>query len=285
MDPSAAPLRISGWPTCITPGPPRGAQPPPANANGDSMSIPKNFTPHAGLLADRVVLVTGASSGLGRALAVECARAGATVILCGRNAAKLGPVYDEIESIGAPQPAIATLDLATATATHYDALAGTIGAEFGKLDGLVHSAGVLGDRTPLEQYDVPTWCRVLHVNLTAPFILTQVLLPSLRKSGDASVIFVSSGVVTNPRPFWGAYAVAKSGLESVRSMLSQELDGEPNIRVNSVNPGRMRTAMRAAAYPAEDPNTLPAPESVTGTFLYLLSPKSRGIDGQYIEAQ
>ncbi|MEA3133057.1 MAG: hypothetical protein QOG17_903 [Gammaproteobacteria bacterium] len=249
------------------------------------MSIPKNFTPHAGLLAERVILVTGATSGLGRALAIECARAGAAVILSGRNQRKLERVYDEIESLGAPQPAIATLDFATATAVDYDALAQTIGTEFGKLDGLVHSAGLLGDRTPLEQYDVPTWCKVLHVNLTAPFILTQVLLPSMRKSPDASVVFVSSGVVRNSRPFWGAYAVAKTGLESVRSMLSQELEGEPNIRVNSVNPGRMRTPMRAAAYPAEDPNTLPTPASVTGPFLYLLSALGRGTDGEYLEAQ
>jgi NAD(P)-dependent dehydrogenase (short-subunit alcohol dehydrogenase family) len=247
--------------------------------------IPKQFTPDADLLAGRVILITGASGGLGRALAVECARAGASVILSGRNGAKLERVYDEIETMGAPQPAIAMLDLAVATAVDYDNLAKTIDAEFGKLDGVVHAAGLLGDRTPLEQYDVPTWCKVLHVNLTAPFILTQVLLPTLRKSADASVIFVSSGVVKNQRPFWGAYAVAKSGLESVRSMFSQELDGEPNIRVNSVNPGRMRTAMRAAAYPAEDPNTVPTPASLSGTFLYLLSARSRGIDGQYIEAQ
>ena len=247
--------------------------------------IPKQFTPDPGLLAGRVILITGASSGLGRALAVECARAGATVILSGRNGAKLERVYDEIETMGAPQPAIAMLDLAAATAVDYDNLAKTIDAEFGKLDGVVHAAALLGDRTPLEQYDVPTWCKVLHVNLTAPFILTQVLLPTLRKSADASVIFVSSGVVKNQRPFWGAYAVAKSGLESVRSMLSQELDGEPNIRVNSVNPGRMRTAMRAAAYPAEDPNTVPTPASVSGAFLYLLSERSRGIDGEYVEAQ
>jgi NAD(P)-dependent dehydrogenase (short-subunit alcohol dehydrogenase family) len=249
------------------------------------MSIPKNFTPPAGLLAERVILVTGATGGLGRALAIECARAGAAVILSGRNQRKLERVYDEIESLGAPQPAIANLDFATATAVDYDALAQTIGTEFGKLDGLVHSAGLLGDRTPLEQYDVPTWCKVLHVNLTAPFILTQVLLPSMRKSPDASVVFVSSGVVRNSRPFWGAYAVAKTGLESVRSMLSQELEGEPNIRVNSVNPGRMRTPMRAAAYPAEDPNTLPTPASVTGPFLYLLSALGRGTDGEYLEAQ
>jgi NAD(P)-dependent dehydrogenase (short-subunit alcohol dehydrogenase family) len=247
--------------------------------------IPKQFTPDNDLLTGRVVLITGASSGLGAALAVECARAGASVILSGRNGSKLERVYDEIETMGAPQPAIAMLDLATATAVDYDSVARSIDSEFGKLDGVVHAAGLLGDRTPLEQYDVPTWCKVLHVNLTAPFILTQVLLPHLRKSADASVIFVSSGVVKNQRPFWGAYAVAKSGLESVRSMLSQELEGEPNIRVNSVNPGRMRTAMRAAAYPAEDPNTVPTPASLSGTFLYLLSARSRGIDGQYIEAQ
>src|SRR6202051_4955941 len=247
--------------------------------------IPTDFLADDALLRGRTILITGAGSGLGRALAIECARADATVILSGRNSAKLTQVYDEIEALGAPQPAIAVLDLALATAVEYDSLARTIGTEFGKLDGLVHAAGLLGDRSPLEQYDVPTWCKVLHVNLTAPFILTQVLLPDLRKSADASIIFVSSGVVKNQRPFWGAYAVAKSGLESVRSMLSQELDGVANIRVNSVNPGRMRTAMRAAAYPAEDPNTVPTPASVSGPFLYLLSPLSRGIDGQYIEAQ
>ncbi|MHB8720613.1 MAG: YciK family oxidoreductase [Steroidobacteraceae bacterium] len=247
--------------------------------------IPKPFTPAADLLAGRVILITGAGSGLGRALAIECARVGASVILSGRNLARLERVYDEIESLGKPRPALAALDLAAATAVDYDNLAATIGDEFGRLDGLVHAAALLGDRTPLEQYDVPTWCRVLHVNLTAPFILTQVLLPQLRSSADASVIFVSSGVVKNQRPFWGAYAVAKSGLESVRSMWSQELEGEPNIRMNSVNPGRMRTAMRAAAYPGEDPNGVPGPESVCGTFLHLLSAASRGIDGQYFEAQ
>jgi NAD(P)-dependent dehydrogenase (short-subunit alcohol dehydrogenase family) len=235
------------------------------------------------LLTGRIILVTGATSGLGRALALACARAGASVILSGRNDAKLERIYDEIEELGAPQAAIAALDLATATARDYDGLAATIGSEFGKLDGLVHAAALLGDRAPLEQYDVPTWCKVLHVNLTAPFILTQVLLPHLRKTDDASVIFVSSGVVRNPRPFWGAYAVAKFGLEAVRSMFSQELEGIANVRVNSVNPGRMRTPLRAAAYPAEDPNTVPSADSVTGTFLYLLSADSRGVHGEYFD--
>jgi NAD(P)-dependent dehydrogenase (short-subunit alcohol dehydrogenase family) len=247
--------------------------------------IPKQFTPDLGLLKGRAILITGAGSGLGRALAIECARAGASVILSGRNSAKLDRLYDDIVAMGAPTPAIATLDLAVATAVEYDALSRVIDSEFGKLDGLVHAAALLGDRTPLEQYDVPTWCKVLHVNLTAPFILTQVLLPQLRKSADASVIFVSSGVVKQSRPFWGAYAVAKTGLESVRSLFSEELSGQSSIRVNSLNPGRMRTAMRAAAYPAEDPNTVPTPQSVSGPFLYLLSALGRGIDGQFIDAQ
>jgi len=250
-----------------------------------SEAIPLDFRAPPGLLAGRSILITGASGGLGRALALDCARAGASVILSGRNLAKLERLYDEIEALGAPRPAIAVLDLATATAVEYDRLAGTVAQEFGKLDGLVHGAALLGDRTPLEQYDVPTWCRVLHVNLTAPFILTQVLLPSLRRSPDASVIFVSSSVARQQRAYWGAYAVSKTGLESVRSMLSLELELEPNLRINSVNPGRMRTAMRAAAYPAEDPNTLPPPAALTGPFLYLLSERARDIDGAYVEAQ
>jgi NAD(P)-dependent dehydrogenase (short-subunit alcohol dehydrogenase family) len=207
------------------------------------------------------------------------------VILSGRSSAKVERVYDEIESIGAPQPAMALLDLEKATAVEYDGLAATVGAEFGRLDGLVHCAALLGDRMPLEQYDVPTWCRVLHVNLTAPFILTQVMLPSLRKSPDAAIIFVSSGVVRSPRPFWGAYAVAKTGLESVRSMWSQELEVVANIRFNSINPGRMRTGMRAAAYPGEDPNTVPPAASVTAPFLYALSALGRQVDGEYLDAQ
>jgi len=236
-------------------------------------------------LSGRTILITGASGGFGRALAIVCGRAGASVVLAGRDGAKLDRLYDEIVALGAPQPAIVQLDLASATAQDYDRLSDTIDREFGKLDGLVHAAALLGDRTPLEQYDVPTWCRVLHVNLTAPFILTQVLLPNLRKSPDASVIFVSSGVARKPRAYWGAYAVSKAGLEALREMLNQELEGQETLRVNSVNPGRMRTAMRAAAYPAEDPNSLPAPAAVTGLFLYLLSAEGRGIDGRYFDAQ
>jgi NAD(P)-dependent dehydrogenase (short-subunit alcohol dehydrogenase family) len=248
-------------------------------------SIPPSFSVRPDLLAGRVILITGATGGLGRALSLACARAGATVILCGRNAGKLERLYDEIAASGAPQPALAIMDLATAAAADYDNLARVIGAEFGHLDGLVHAAALLGDRTPLEQYDVPTWCKVLHVNLTAPMILTQVLLPNLRLSAGASVIFVSSGIVHRARPFWGAYAVTKTALEAVRGLFSQELENLSSLRLNSVNPGRMRTAMRAAAYPGEDPNTVPGAERVTDVFLYLLSAASAEVRDRYFEAQ
>jgi NAD(P)-dependent dehydrogenase (short-subunit alcohol dehydrogenase family) len=247
------------------------------------LRVPPEFAPTPESLAGRRILITGATGGLGRALCLACARAGATVILCGRHAGKLERLYDEITAAGAPQPAMAVLDLATATAAEYDALARVVATEFGSLDGVVHAAALLGDRTPLEQYDVPTWCKVLHVNLTAPVILTQVLLPQLRASDGASVVFVSSGVVTNLRPFWGAYAVSKSALETARGLFSQELERLANVRFNSLNPGRMRTPMRAAAYPGENPNMLPEPASVTGAFVYLLSAASAGVRDSYFE--
>jgi len=237
------------------------------------------------LLRDKVILITGAGGGLGRALALACARCGAQVILSGRQKLKLDRIYDAIVARGGPTPALAPLDLATATAAQYDELATVIEREFGRLDGLVHAAALLGDRTPLEQYDVPTWCKVLHVDLTAPFILTQVLMPVMRKADTASVIFVSSSVARRPKAYWGAYAVAKAGLESLSAMLALEVESQGKLRINSVNPGSMRTAMRAAAYPAENPQQVTDPASVTGTFLYLLGPDGRAVNGQHFEAQ
>ena len=245
------------------------------------MKLPP-FTLAADAVRGRTILVTGATGGLGRALSLALARHGATVILSGRNARRLDAVYDEIERLGGPQPALAPLDLATATAQDYDALAEVIGREFPALDGLVHAAALLGERTPLEQYDVPTWCRVLHVNLTAPLILTQVLLPQLRRSAAASVLFVSSGVVHDPGPYWGAYAASKAGLEAVRTMFAKELATVSTVRCNSVSPGPLRTPMRAAAYPAEDPNTLRTAEAVCDAFVYLLGAGSHGINGQFL---
>ena len=153
------------------------------------------------------------------------------------------------------------------------------------LDGLVHNAGILGSRSPIQHHDVAEWQRVLHVNLTAPFILCRCLLPLLLQSGDASVIFTSSGVGRTGKAYWGAYAVSKFGIEGLNQVLAEEMGGKPSIRVNAVNPGPTRTAMRAAAYPAEDPLQLKTPEEILGVYLYLLGGESRGVSGRSFDAQ
>jgi NAD(P)-dependent dehydrogenase (short-subunit alcohol dehydrogenase family) len=243
------------------------------------------YTAAAGLLRDRVILITGAGSGIGRALARATAGLGATVILHGRSVRKLEAVYDEIRSAGHPEPAIFPLDLARARGEDYDRLSGAIEEQWGRLDGLVQNAGILGSRTPIEHHDVAEWQRVLHVNLTAPFILCRCLLPLMFKSEDASVIFTSSGVGRRGKAYWGAYAVSKFGIEGLNQVLADELENKPGIRVNAVNPGPTRTAMRAAAYPAEDPMRLKTPEDILGVYLYLLGPESRGTSGASFDAQ
>jgi NAD(P)-dependent dehydrogenase (short-subunit alcohol dehydrogenase family) len=246
---------------------------------------PKNYLPPADLLHDRVVLVTGASDGIGRALATACAGLGARVVLSGRKQRKLEATYDAIVASGAPRPLIAQLDFEKADGHAYEALAQAIGNEFGRLDGLAHMAAQLGDRSPIEHCDVGTWMRVMHVNLNAPFMLTKVLMPWLRASQDASVVFASSGVSVRGRPYWGGYGVSKFALEGLMQALASETDTTTHIRFNSVNPGRARTAMRALAYPGEDRASVPAPETLLAPFLYLLGPASKGITGLRFESQ
>jgi NAD(P)-dependent dehydrogenase (short-subunit alcohol dehydrogenase family) len=236
-------------------------------------------------LAGRVIAVTGPSRGIGRAVALDCARHGAQVILIGRSERRLKAVQEEIEAECPGRSTIAVLDLERALAADYDRLADAVLGRFGRLDGLVHNAAILGTLTPIEHYDVPTWCRVLHVNLTAAFALTQVLIPALKASPDASVLFTSSGVGRRGKAYWGAYAVSKFGIEGLAQVLASELSDITAIRVNVINPGRARTEMRRQAYPAEDPGTLPDPKSLTGPYLALLGPAGRGVSGQSFEAQ
>lgn len=245
----------------------------------------QNYVTRPDELAGRVIAITGASSGIGRAVALACAGHGANVILIGRNARKLEAVHTEIESAGGPEPIIALLDLEKALAKDYDQLAAAVLERYGHLDGLLHNAGLLGTLSPIEHYDVPTWCRVMHVNVTAAFALTQVLLPALKKSSDASIVFTSSGVGRRGRAYWGAYAVSKFALEGLSQILSAELEGITAIRVNTLNPGKARTMMRRAAYPAEDINTLPLPETLTAPYIALLGPASRGVTGQAFDGQ
>jgi NAD(P)-dependent dehydrogenase (short-subunit alcohol dehydrogenase family) len=246
---------------------------------------PRAYSYPQDLLKERVILVTGASDGIGRALAIHTASLGARVILHGRNTAKLEKVYDTIEALDdAPQPSIAVMDLATADGDAYTSLADSLADEFGRLDGLVHNAGVLGDKFTVEQYDAGLWQQVMHVNVTAAFALTQVCLPLLRASEDASLIFTSSGVGRRGRAFWGAYSVSKFATEGLMQVLADEHKHE-HIRVNCVNPGPTRTRMRQAAYPGEDPETLKRPEEILATYVYLLGSDSRGVTGESLDAQ
>lgn len=244
-----------------------------------------NYSHPDNLLEGRIILVTGASDGIGKALSIRCAELGAKVILHGRNQKKLEAVYDEIEAIeGALSPSIAVLDLLTADGDAYTSLVESIDSEFGRLDGLVHNASILGKRQAIEQYDPAEWQQVLHVNLTAPFVLTQLLFPLLRESEDPSVIFTSSGVGRVGKAYWGAYSVSKFGTESLSQMLAAENPQTP-LRFNCINPGGTRTGMRLAAYPAENRDLLKGPEEILATYLYLLGPDSKGVSGESLDCQ
>lgn len=238
------------------------------------------------LLKDRIILVTGAGDGIGKAAALTFARYGATVLLLGRTVAKLEAVYDMIENEGGQKPAIIPLNLEGATEKDFDQVATAIEDAFGRLDGILHNAAVLGSLTPMEQYEVPVWNKLMQVNVTAPFMLTRALLPLLRQSESASVVFTSSSVGRKGRAYWGAYAVSKFAVEGLMQVLAEELkDDEHNIRVNTINPGATRTTMRAMAYPAENPIHNPTPEDIMPLYLYLMGSDSENITGQALNAQ
>jgi len=248
-------------------------------------SLARSYVPHRDLLAGRKVLVTGAGAGIGAELCVAAAACGATVILLGKTISHLERTYDRIVALDRCRPAIYPMDLLGATPQDHAQLAATLANEYGALDGLVHNAGILGDRTPIEHYDPVVWQKVLQVNLTAPFLLTQACLPLLKKSADASVIFASSGVGRRGRAYWGAYSVSKFGVESLSQTLADECEVNTGIRSNCVNPGATRTAMRKVAYPGEDPAALPHPAEILGPYLFLLGPDSQGVSGQSIDCQ
>lgn len=237
------------------------------------------------LLQGRVILITGAGDGIGRACALSCAAHGASVVLLGRTLSKLEAVYDEIEAAGHPKPAICPLDLKTAEEAEYNALADQLFDTFGKLDGLVHNAAQLGPRTLMDSVRTDDWMHLMQVNVNAPFALTKAMMPLLRAAPDASIIFLSSTVGRKGRAYWGPYAVSKFAVEGLMQVLADEQDGTSEIRVNSVNPGATRTAMRRAAYPAEEPEKNPQPADIMPVFLYLLGPDSKKINGQALDAR
>ena len=249
------------------------------------MFDPRTYQPAPDVLKDRVILITGASDGIGKAVALAAAAHGARVVLHGRNVRKLESVYDTIVAASQPRPSILPLDLEKAGAEEYERVVTAIEQEFGRLDGLLHNASMLGERAPIEHHDVAKWMRTMHVNVNVPFILTRACLPLLRKSADPVILFTSSGVVPRPRPFWGAYLVSKWASDGLMHMLAEELENQPAMRVNSINPGAVKTNMRLQAYPAEDRSQLREAHTIVAPYLYLLGPDSRGVQGQTIDCQ
>jgi NAD(P)-dependent dehydrogenase (short-subunit alcohol dehydrogenase family) len=237
------------------------------------------------LLKDKVILVTGAGDGIGRAAAISYATHGATIILLGRNVEKLDAVYDQIEALGAPKPAVLPFNLETAGEQSYIELTDILDAEFGILDGLLHNASILGMRTPIENYDPVTWEQVMKVNSFAPFLLTQTLLPLMHRSQSASIVFTSSSVGKIGRAYWGAYSVSKFATQGIMEILAEELENTSTIRSNCINPGATRTTMRAAAYPGEQPANNPKPEHIMPVYLYLMGEDSHAVNGQTFNAQ
>ncbi|MGB7392309.1 YciK family oxidoreductase [Marinomonas sp.] len=237
------------------------------------------------LLKDKIILVTGAGDGIGKTAALTYAQHGATVILLGRTTKKLEAVYDTIEAKGYPQAAIVPLNLDGASEHDFIELAATLKNEFGHLDGILHNASLLGERTPLETYDAEVFDQVMKVNVLSQFMLNQALMPLLKAAPNASIVFTTSSVGRKARAYWGAYSVSKCATEGMMQLLADELESTSNIRCNAINPGATRTTMRAAAYPAEDPETLPSPEEIMPVYLYLMGADSEGINGKSLDAQ
>ena len=236
-------------------------------------------------LNDRIIMVTGAGSGIGKTAAVTYAAAGATVILAGRTVEKLELVYDQIIKAGGKEPLIYPVDFEGATEDDFNELANQIDQQFGRLDGLLLNAGILGQRTPLSKYRQDVWDKVLKVNVSSQHLLTKALMPILEASENASVIFTTSGVGRVGRAFWGAYAASKFAIEGMVQIWAAENEGLNSVRINCINPGATSTQMRATAFPAENPKSIASPADIMPAYLYLMGPDSKGINGQSIDAQ
>lgn len=243
------------------------------------------FVAPADCLRGKNILVTGAGDGIGKVAALTYAKYGATVLLLGKTVSKLEEVYDAIEAAGGAEPALLPLNLESASDTEMVQLAHLIEKEVGYLDGVLHNAGILGVLTPLEMYDPTLFEKVMRVNFTATFLLTQALLPLLRAAPTASIVFTGSGVGSRPRAFWGAYALSKYALEGMCDIFTQETHTTTQLRFNVINPGATRTQMRASAYPSEDPKTLLAPDDLMAAYVALMADRSRDVKGQVIDLQ
>lgn len=243
-----------------------------------------NYSTSLNALDNKTILITGAGDGIGKSAALAFSKHGATVILLGRTVKKLESVYDQIVDAGYPEPAIVPLDMKGATQTHYQAMANTIVDQFGKLDGVLHNAGILGHLEPFKQITEDMFNEVMQVNLNSQFLMTQALLAALELAPKASVVFTTSSVGSQGRAFWGTYCISKFATEGMMQLLAAEYQNS-SFRFNCINPGGTRTGMRAKAFPAEDPKTLKTADDIMPLYLYLMSDDSQHESGRTFAAQ
>lgn len=241
------------------------------------------YTAPSELLQDKVILITGAGSGIGAAVAKAYATHGASVILLDKNIPALELVYDEIVASGAPSPAIYPLDLQGASIPDYDELAQNIHDNFARLDGLVHCAASLGQIAPVQHQDPKVWLETVHINLTAPYLLTRACLALMQKYDQASIIFTTDN--HKDSAYWAGYGISKAAIESFSKQLADELECDGRVRVNTLDPGKVQTKLHARAYPAIDPTSLASPEDIVPSYLYLMGKDSLDINGEIILAQ
>lgn len=249
------------------------------------MQVATTYKAPDDLLKNKTILVTGAGDGIGAEAAKTYATHGASVILTGKTVPKLEKIYDEIVAAKYPEPAIYPIDFTGASVDDYANMADTLEKNFGQLDGLLHNAAQLGLITPLASYTPKDWLTTLHTNLTAPFLLTQALIPLLMKAENASIVFTTDTVGKNPNAYWGAYGVSKAGIDNLMMTLAEELENTTKIRVNSIDPGAVRTNLRRSAFPGEIATESPLPETIMPCYLYLMGEDSLDIHKQTIAAQ
>ncbi len=234
-------------------------------------------------LVNKNILVTGASQGIGKEVALELSNYGANIILLGRNEDALDSLYDEIQEKYNTKPMILKCDLNLLNENKSQEIANIISEDFECLDGIIHNAAMLGKMSSINDYDLDTWQKVLNTNVTSSYLLTKYLSPMMFESGNPRIIFTSSGVAIKGRAFWGAYAVSKSAVKSLSEILQEELEPISKIKVFNFDPGATRTAMRAFAYPAENPKDLKKAISLLKYYLWMFSEESEMGSNRYIE--
>lgn len=244
----------------------------------------QSFQPEKTLFENKTILVTGAADGIGRAVTLDLAQHGATVIMLDKKTRHLEKLYDQIVEQGHQQPVLLPHDLLELTPQTADIIANGIEQDFGQLDGLLHNAAELGSPSPLDQYDLEYWNKVMQTNLQAPYILTRSLLPLLNKAENANILFTSAASGRQPKAYWGAYAIAYAGIEAQMKIWADELENPTSTKVNSIDPGPVRTSFRRRSHPGESQESLITPAQITKGYLYMLA-NQQGLNGSAVSLQ